>query len=77
MIALSPGGTLPARPVGRPRVFLARGRADSVIPIELGGDRVARKLRADGYRVRYRRFAGGHRVRPELARAFVRAALAR
>lgn len=77
VVALSPGGSLPTRRVGRrPRVFLAHGRADSVIPIEHGGDRVARELRADGYRVSYRRFAGGHRVRPELARAFVRAALA-
>jgi phospholipase/carboxylesterase len=71
VIALSPGSSLPSRRVGRPWVFVAHGTEDSVIPIGLGGDRVAAALRSDGYRVTYRRFAGGHRVRPAIARAAV------
>jgi len=72
--ALSPGGSLPERRVGTPRVFLAHGTRDRVIPIERGADVVARLQRADGYSVTYRRCEGDHRVRPEIARrAVVRA----
>jgi phospholipase/carboxylesterase len=71
VIALSPGGSLPSRRVGRPWVFVAHGTEDSVIPISLGGDRAAAALRSDGYRVTHRRFPGGHRVRPAIARAAV------
>jgi phospholipase/carboxylesterase len=74
VISLSPGGGLPADRIGKPRVFLAHGTKDLVIPIELGGDLVASRLRQQGYEVVYRRFAGGHRVMPELAARFVRAA---
>ena len=42
-----------------------------MIPIALGGDRIVRELRADGYDVRYRRFREGHRVSPSIARAAV------
>ena len=41
------------------------------IPVELGGDWTVRELRADGYDVTYRRFRGGHRPLPRIARAFV------
>ena len=71
VISLSPGSSLPAQRVGKPWVFVAHGTEDSVIPIGLGGDRVAAELRRDGYRVTYRRFPGGHRVRPPIARAAV------
>ncbi len=72
VIALSGGGSLPDERVGKPRVFVAHGMRDQVIPIEFGGDRIVRRLRSDGgYRVTYRRFAGGHRVVPAIARAAV------
>jgi predicted esterase len=71
VIALSPGGTLPTRRVGKPHILLAHGTDDSVIPISAGGDRVAHALRSAGYVVDYRRFHGGHRPQPNIARAFV------
>ena len=72
IIALSGGGSLPDKRVGKPHVFVAHGRRDTVIPIALGGDEIARRLRSDGgYRVTYRRFDGGHRVIPGIARAAV------
>jgi len=77
VIALSGGGSLPRERVGKPRVFLAHGTGDSVIPISRGSDPVAHQLRDTGYRVTYRRFEGGHRVRPEIARAAVVQALFR
>ena len=76
VIALSPGGTLPRDRVGRPRVFIAHGRRDRVIPSALGGDRAHALLAESGYRVELRRFRGGHTVRPELVRRAVRQFLA-
>jgi phospholipase/carboxylesterase len=77
VIALSPGGTLPKARVGEPRIFLAHGTADSVIPIEHGGDSVARELRSDGYTLTYRRFRGGHRPLQPIVRAAVTETLLR
>lgn len=75
VIALSGGGSLPTARIGAPVVFLAHGTQDSVIPIAEGGDELARRLRSEGYAVTYRRFRGGHRVVPAIARAGVRQAL--
>jgi phospholipase/carboxylesterase len=76
VIALSGGGSLPDHPVGKPRIFVAHGTQDRVIPIELGGDEIVRRLRSGGYAVTYRRFDGGHRVVPSVARAAVVSTLA-
>jgi phospholipase/carboxylesterase len=77
VIVLSGGGPLPESRVGKPRVFVAHGRRDGVIPIESGGDPLVRELRAAGYPVTYARFAGGHRVIPHIARRAVLATLRR
>lgn len=77
IIALSGGGSLPEEGIGRPRIFVAHGRNDAVIPIEVGGDEIVRRLRGRGYAVRYRRFTGGHRVAPAIARAAVEAMFGR
>jgi phospholipase/carboxylesterase len=71
VIALSPGGAHTDSRVGAPRVFVAHGTGDPVLPIALS-DGIVRSLRSDGYRVTYQRFAGVHEVRPEIARAGVR-----
>jgi phospholipase/carboxylesterase len=71
IIALSGGGSLPRERVGRPTIFVAHGVADKVIPIAYGGDAIVRQLRSEGYRVTYRRFAGGHRPIPAIARSAV------
>jgi phospholipase/carboxylesterase len=72
IIALSPGGAVAPDRVGKPRVFVAHGTADPVLPIERTSDRIVRSLRNDGYTVTYRRFKGVHEVRPEIAGAAVR-----
>ena len=77
VIALSGGGALPDERVGKPSVFVAHGTLDDVIPVELGGDAVVRELRDAGYDVRYRRFRGGHKVLPPIARAAVVSTLVR
>jgi dipeptidyl aminopeptidase/acylaminoacyl peptidase len=77
VIALSGGGSLPTGRIGKPRVFVAHGTRDGVIPIELDGDRIAKTLSADGYAVTYVRFPGGHRVRPSIARRAVVGTLGR
>jgi len=71
VIALSGGGALPVKRIGKPSVFLAHGTLDGVIPIGLGGDPTARELRGQGYDVTYRRFRGPHRVLARLAREAV------
>jgi predicted esterase len=77
VIALSGGGALPDEPTRKPRVFVAHGTLDDIIPVELGGDVVVRELRSRGYEVTYRRFRGGHRVLPRIARAAVVSTLIR
>jgi phospholipase/carboxylesterase len=77
VIVLSGGGAIPDERTGKPRVFVAHGRRDDIIPIHLGGDAIVRALRGEGYDVTYRRFRGGHRVVPSIARAAVVSTLVR
>jgi len=77
LLVFSGAGIYPDARVGKPRVFVAHGTLDDVIPIRLGGDVVVRDLRSAGYHVTYRRFHGGHRVVPEIARAAVLAEVMR
>jgi phospholipase/carboxylesterase len=77
VIVLSGGASMPDARVGKPRVFVAHGTLDRVIPVELGGDVVVGELRGLGYKVTYRRFRGGHRVVPSIARAAVTSTVTR
>jgi phospholipase/carboxylesterase len=72
IIALSPGGVLGENAVGKPRVFVAHGTLDNVLPISRTSDQIVKQLRAFGYRVTYRKFRGGHEVRPAISREAVR-----
>jgi predicted esterase len=72
IIALSPGGVLGENAVGKPRVFIAHGTADNVLPISQTSDRIVKALRSSGYRVTYRKFRGGHKVVPAISRESVR-----
>jgi phospholipase/carboxylesterase len=71
VLALSPGGLLDVERRGKPRVFIAHGRGDDVLPIDRS-DAAARMLRSSGYPVTYKRFPGGHQVTPAISSAAVR-----
>lgn len=62
IIAFSPGFVLPTRTEDAPAIFICHGREDPVLPIERCGRRIAVRLRALGYDIDYREFAGGHVV---------------
>ena len=66
VLAFSPGFAAPPGRTGRPRVWLAHGTADRVLPVERCGRRVARELAAAGHDVVYDEFDGGHVVTPAL-----------
>jgi phospholipase/carboxylesterase len=71
VLALSPGGLRDVERRGKPRVFIAHGRSDDVLPIARS-DAAVRTLRSSGYPVTYRRFGGGHHVTDAISRAAVR-----
>ena len=71
ILALSPGGLLDVAHRGRPRVFVAHGTRDDVLPVGRS-DAAVRTLRSSGYRVTYRRFGGGHQVTEAISRMAVR-----
>jgi predicted esterase len=77
LLVFSGASAYPHERVGKPRVFVAHGTLDGVIPIRHGGDHIAKELRAAGYHVTYVRFRGGHRVLPSLARRAVLAEVVR
>lgn len=67
IVAFSPGFLKQVDRYGRPRVFVSHGIYDTVLNIEIGGRAVVQQLRAEGYDVTYREFAGGHSVPDEIA----------
>jgi phospholipase/carboxylesterase len=69
VLAFSPGFMAPPDLRGRPRVWIAHGTADRVLPVDRCGRRVAGGLRAAGYDITYDEFDGGHVVTPELVTA--------
>jgi phospholipase/carboxylesterase len=68
LLAFSPGFLAPPARQGRPRVWVAHGTEDRVLPVDRCGRRVVAHLREAGYDVTYEEFAGGHVVPPELVR---------
>lgn len=67
LIAFSPGFIAPSIRIGRPRIWIAHGVDDRVLPIAQCGRHVAPQLSRAGYVVEYNEFAGGHCVPGELA----------
>lgn len=67
VIAFSPGFVPFAARVGEPRVFVAHGVADRVLPIDRTARRVVPALRRDGYDVTSVEFDGGHTVPLDIA----------
>ena len=68
VIAFSPGLVDQVAQRGEPSIFIAHGTRDEVLPIDESSGRRVSRLERDGYEVRYRKFDGGHRVPPEIAR---------
>ncbi len=67
VLAFSPGYMAPDELRGKPRVYVAHGTADGVLNINRCSRVLVLRLLANGYPVKYREFAGGHAVPPEVA----------
>lgn len=76
ILAFSPGFMAPLRREGMPRIFIAHGEADRVLPVARGRA-IARRLADEGYEVHYAQFAGAHLVQPAIAREALRRLAAR
>lgn len=70
-LAFSPGFLAPAELVGQPRLFIAHGVHDDVLPIDHCSRRLVPGLQQAGYSVRYEEFDGPHTVPPTISRAAV------
>src|SRR5262245_5728188 len=69
LIAFAPGWIFrPGPPVGRPRIFIAHGTRDRVLPIEFTSRRMVPRLRDAGYDVTYREIDAAHQVTIPIAR---------
>lgn len=69
IVAVAPGYMKPpGPPVGRPRIFLAHGRRDTVYPSFTSRHRLLPELRTTGYDVTYVEFDGPHFITPAAAR---------
>lgn len=71
VIGFSPGFLAFGQQNGSPRLFISHGTEDSVLPIGRTSRRGVPQLRAAGYTVTYREFAGNHEVPPRIAREAV------
>ena len=72
VMALSPGRLLGVAHRGKPRVFIAHGTGDDVLPYTRSRQSIVPGLKASGYNVTFRSFAGGHEVPTSISRAAVR-----
>ena len=75
VMALSPGFVISGEPHGKPRVFVAHGQNDQILPIDSCSRVIVPALRRRGYAVAFREFGGRHEMPPdvqaEAARWFV------
>ncbi|HEX2234928.1 MAG TPA: hypothetical protein VHK89_01500 [Actinomycetota bacterium] len=69
VVALSPGFMAPGPTHGRPRVFVAHGRRDGVLPLETTSEAIVVRLRDAGYDVTFLVHADGHSPLPRLQEA--------
>jgi len=61
IMAFSPGFAFPDSKVGQPRIFIAHGTLDAVLPLACSQG-IAQTLSQDGYAVHFEPFAEGHIV---------------
>jgi phospholipase/carboxylesterase len=62
LMGFSEGIVRPFRKQGKPQVFIAHGVNDNQMPIDRTSRRFVPQLKAEGYDVTYREYAGGHGV---------------
>lgn len=62
ILAFSPGFMAPGAQHGSPRIFIAHGRHDQVLPIDRCSRRIVPSLQGAGYEVSYHEFEGPHTV---------------
>jgi phospholipase/carboxylesterase len=62
VLAFSPGFEASPDQRGRPRIFVAHGTGDRVLPIDRTSRRLVPRLEAWGYDVKYEEFDGPHTV---------------
>ena len=67
VLAFAPGFMAPEALRGTPRLILAHGTRDAVLPIDRCSRRLVPQLRRAGYDVTYREFDGPHTVPPAIA----------
>jgi predicted esterase len=48
--------------VGLPKIFVAHGSEDSVLPVSISKNVIVPTFQIDGYEVNYREFDGGHEL---------------
>jgi phospholipase/carboxylesterase len=72
IIGYSPGFIIPGVRHGHPRVFIAHGTRDHILPIDRCGRRIAADLAAHGYSVEFAEFDGDHEIRPEMVERSVK-----
>jgi phospholipase/carboxylesterase len=66
IVAFSPGFARTSMRVGQPRIFIAHGQHDPVLPVACG-QALYHQLSVEGYDVQYEEFDGPHIVSPPLA----------
>jgi phospholipase/carboxylesterase len=71
IIGYSPGFIIPGVRHGQPRVFIAHGTHDHILPIDQCGRKIASDLKAHGYSVDFAEFDGDHEIRPEMVQRSV------
>jgi phospholipase/carboxylesterase len=62
LIAFSPGYIAPARRRGSPRIFVAHGTEDQILPIDQASRTIVPELKEAGFNVHYEEFEGPHTV---------------
>ena len=66
VVAFSPGFLGGVEQHGAPKIFIAHGTEDQILPIDNASRRIVPELRRAGYNVDYREFKGGHRTPLEI-----------
>lgn len=67
LVAFCPGGSQLVEPVvGLPKIFVAHGREDRVLPVSISSNVIVPTFQIDGYDISYYEFEGGHELRQDI-----------